>query len=158
MDCIFYDDGVTGSLSASWVDNNCTVTRESGGYTSIKDTSSQNGSHKLNMSIPSGSVIYIDFYQVDGATSSFPFLFNNPNNQYLNGFSLGSVGGSLGNWYTLKIEITTTQLKITNLTNEQSTTRNYASAYSPSDNVVMTMTPYGDMTEIRYKNLKVYPI
>ena len=160
LDTLFYDDGVTGNVPSAWNPNSsCTMTRHSSdGYTSVTSPSGSGGRTTLNIIIPVNNTIFVDVYQVDGGTQNFIGYAYSSNSDYLNGFGLGHIVGSVGTWYSLKIEFTTTNLKVTNLTNDRTVTRDFNSSYSPTDSILFALGSVGDTTELRYKNLKVYPI
>ena len=157
LDCIRIDNGTSSDHSDIWNTNTtsatCIVTRASD-YTEFKEANVGTNFSNGVTGLTGSCVIEFDYWQLDGLSSTFLQILDSSNNlPYSGGLYLQDLGGSLSTWYHLKFTISNNVLTILNETNNTSVTKNLSA--TP---VKFNFWSSGDVSTLRFKNFRIYPI
>ena len=155
LDCIKVDKGTITEHSDIWsIPSNLDFTRTSE-YTEFKEKTIGSNFGTTVTGLTDSCVIEMDYYQVDGElTNTFMQLHTSSGTSpYTGGIALSNLGGSLENWYHLKITIKDGKATILNTDTSISIVKQLTG--SPSQFVFWSS---GDITTVRCKNFCIYPI
>lgn len=159
LDCKWYDFG-TDSTNNIWLNSStmtvnygtdcATLTETTSGTTGVLVTDS-------NHVIQPNDVFEFDFMQVDGSTAYSPiYIRNRTNGASLSNFSLYNIGRPvLNTWIHLKCQIIDTTLYIYVDDNPTPVERPMSNTDTGYRLYLNTPT---DITTLKYKNFKVYPV
>ena len=150
LDCIFYDDGTSTSKDSYWTTTNTTLDRQATGTVLTKTNTTNNLNIRTSITAP--CIIETEILQVDGATTGFFITFNKDTTQ-LTGTSVSRVGGALNSWIPLKMEVTSNNVRVTNID-----TGNYEDRPMTDVPNQFRFRTSGDTTTIQFRNFKVYPL
>lgn len=151
-----YDIGVSSNYNNIWstsTTSSLIIVTRTDEYTEFREAVSGYNIANTAQGLTGSCIVEFDFYQVDGENNnSFIQLVNsNAGQSYTGGINISHFGGSVRNWYHIKLKIQNGVLTATNTTNGTSFTRNLIS------------TPYafnfwtsGTITTIRFKNFIIY--
>lgn len=154
LDAVKYDKGTTSDHNDIWSDNVDSLTRTSE-YSILKETSTSNV--VLGITIPSSNMrIEFDVYQPDGATSDFFYQFNQ-SGVYKNGGNLGHLSKSLNQWYHIVIDLPSSS-GYHLLSDGVGTPVQRSMTWDTTSNILFRLWTAGNITELRFKNFKLYPI
>ena len=159
LDCAKYDKGLSGEGNHNdiWTTNSTTslitVTRTSE-YTEFKETNVGNNFTNATDGLSESCIVEFDYYQFGGQTNTFMQLTDSGRNPITTGgINLSMFNGSLETWYHFKITIQNRQAIILNETTNTSITKNLSNAPSK-----FQWWSSGDVTGLRFKEFKIYPI
>lgn len=151
-----YDIGVSSNYNNIWSTNTTSsaiIVTRTDEYTEFREAVSGYNIANTAQGLTGSCIVEFDFYQVDGENNnSFIQLVNsNAEQSYTGGINISHFGGSVRNWYHIKLKIQNGVLTATNTTNGTSFTRN------------LINTPYAlnfwtsvTITTIRFKNFIIY--
>lgn len=150
-----YDIGVSSNYNNIWstsTTSSAIIVTRTDEYTEFREAVSGSNIANTAQGLTGSCIVEFDFYQVDGENNSFMQLVNsNAEQSYTGGINIGHFGGSVRNWYHIKLKIQNGVLTATNTTNGTSFTRNLIN--TPYDFKFWTSSL---ITAIRFKNFIVY--
>ena len=147
------DYGTSSNHNDIWRNNSSTATYSfvrDVAYTEMKELVSTNFGNDTSITAP--CTIEVDFYQVDGYRTQSFFQIPDSNNYPLATRRLEHIGGMVGEWVHLKLEISSNQLIFTNTDNNESSTVTWSSGTPAKFNWWSS----SDITAIRFKNFVIY--
>lgn len=153
-DTLKFDNGTSTSHNDIWSDNTEALTRASE-YSTLKEGGSSNVI--LGLTIPSSNIrIEFDLYQADGGNTDFFYQFNQ-SGAYKNGGSVDHLGKSLNQWNHIVIDLPSSS-GYHLLSDGVNTPVQRSMTWDTTSNILFRLWTAGNMTELRFKNFKVYPI
>lgn len=153
-DTLKFDNGTSTSHNDIWSDNTEALTRASE-YSTLKEGGSSNV--VLGLTIPSSNIrIEFDLYQADGGNTDFFYQFNQ-SGAYKNGGSVCHLGKSLNQWNHIVIDLPSSS-GYHLLSDGVNTPVQRSMTWDTTSNILFRLWTAGNMTELRFKNFKVYPI
>ena len=155
LDCLKYDKGILNDPDTHDIYSNTTtdaLTRTSE-YTRLKEVTSGTDVRTEIASLPSEFTMDFDFYQVDGSNGNGIMNLYDSNGNYLNYFALSLISEPTATWLRLRLTVTENSATLTNLDNTSHTvTQTFTGTVSK-----LRLVTGSSMTEIRWKNVKIYP-
>lgn len=130
-------------------------------YTSLKENSNEAGRYGIIESgsylpLPFGTRIEVDLKAVDGVATNNPFRVMAANaTSSLSSPTITQLGLTVGEFTHVIMDVTSENLVITR---EDGTTATRQLPANTQSAVAMAFWTHGDITELQFKNLKIYPI
>ena len=163
LDAVKWDKGILDDAGTHDIydvrNTNRDVFTRTNEYSSLTEKVSDTTAQLWISNIPNGCVVDLEIMQVDGEYSTNIFVISN-NSTYLAGFRLSWIGYSssvVGQWIKLRIDLRTEgYFTVTDL-EDDTKTYTKANAFTGRANRVGFLTA-GECTEIRIRNVKVYPM
>ena len=156
LDCIKYDGGTLSNHNDIWNVNTSTgslqVTRADT-YTEFAEATIGNNTTNYVTGLTSSCVVEFDYYQIGEVSNTFMQIMNDTTQITTGGINLGQFNASLETWYHFKITIQDGTATILNETLNTTVTKSLSD--TPTRFQFWTA---GDITAIRFKNFKIYPI
>lgn len=155
LDCIKWDTGIDGTATNIYLENITNTVTRGLEYSTLKEPASSNVTARTSVPMQDMN-IEIDIAQVDGTLTNACFVFADSNYENSSNFSLAHTGVSLGEFVHLTIEIRSGIATVKNNKNSSTVTRDLTN--------ITTTTLYtglwtsSDITELRFKDFKVYPV
>ena len=155
LDCIKWDTGIDGTATNIYLENiTSTVTRGSE-YSTLKEPASSNVTARTSVPMQDMN-IEIDIAQVDGNLDNACFIFVDSNYGNSSNFSISHTGVSLGEFVHLTIEIRSGIATVKNNKNSSTVTRDLTNI--TTTNLYTGLWTSSDITELRFKDFKLYPV
>lgn len=157
LDCYVKDMGTLDDHNDSmWTAQNVTFTPRQAGYTDVvKGTGS---SLLYTTDLPIGSVIEFEMQQVGGANSNWIFGLRQGTTYLGNGTTLRDMGANVGEWVRIRIELKDDGYAIaTNLDDPSKTDQVNNTAYTSDPKFAFWLSDNA-ITDLYFRNFKVYPI
>ena len=157
LDCVVYDGGTLDNHNDSiWTTQNVTFQPRQAEYTDIvKGTGS---SLLVSTDLPIGSVIEFEMRQIGGTTTNYIFGLRQGTSFLGNGTRLYDLGANVDEWVRIKIELKDDGYAIaTNLDDTSKTDQVNSTAYTSDPKFAFWLSDNA-ITDLYFRNFKVYPI
>jgi hypothetical protein len=157
LDCYVKDMGTLNDHNDSmWTAQNVTFTPRQAEYTDIvKGTGS---SLLVSSDLPIGSVIEFEMRQIGGTTTNYILGLRQGNSFLGNGTRLYDLGANVDEWVRIKVELKDDGYAIaTNLDDTSKTDQVNSTAYTSDPKFAFWLSDTA-ITDLYFRNFKVYPI
>ena len=162
-DCLYYDRGSQADHNTNHSNYNSYFTVSyTDDYTDLKENSANHGRYSVTsggnyLPIPFGYRIECDVKCVDGASSNTPFRIINPNatSNITSSITISALNMTVNTWCHCILDITSDGIIVTR---EDGTTTTKSLPNGVTSAVAMAFWGNDSITEIQFKNLKIYPV